>query len=151
MMEDVIRRGTGSAARVLGRSDLAGKTGTSNDQRDAWFNGFNPDLVAIVWVGFDGFQPLGRHEVGGHAALPAWIDYMRVALDGVPQHPWPMPPDIVAVHIDPSTGLQAPAGDKNSILEVFRKGEVPAGPAGGGGPSSQAGGAAAQSVTQDLF
>jgi len=82
--EHVVRRGTGKKAMVLGRNDLAGKTGTTNEQRDAWFSGYNSELVTSVWVGFDTHEPLGRYEVGGKAALPIWIDYMRVALQGVP-------------------------------------------------------------------
>ncbi len=83
MMQDVIQRGTGRKARVLGRTDLAGKTGTTNDQKDGWFSGFNQSLVATVWVGFDKLEPLGRSETGGRSALPMWIDYMAVALEGV--------------------------------------------------------------------
>lgn len=125
MMQDVIKRGTGRKARVLGRNDLAGKTGTSNDQRDAWFNGFHPDLVAIVWVGFDSSQPLGRGEVGGKAALPAWIDFMKVALKDVPEHPLQMPPGMVTVRIDPRTGRRAGADQKDAIFEVFRAANAP--------------------------
>ncbi|MCF6354664.1 MAG: penicillin-binding protein 1A [Candidatus Polarisedimenticolaceae bacterium] len=125
MMQDVIKRGTGRKARVLGRNDLAGKTGTSNDQRDAWFNGFHPDLVAIVWVGFDSSQPLGRGEVGGKAALPAWIDFMKVALKDVPEHPLQMPPGMVTVRIDPRTGKRAGADQKEAIFEVFRAANAP--------------------------
>jgi len=126
MMQDVISRGTATRARVLGRTDLAGKTGTTNDQRDAWFNGYNQSLVTIAWVGFDGNHKLGRGEVGGRAALPAWIDYMRVALRGIPDVPPRMPDDMVTVRIDPETGLRAPTGSPDSIFEVFRADQVPA-------------------------
>jgi len=125
MMQDVIKRGTGRKARVLGRNDLAGKTGTTNDQRDAWFNGFHPDLVAIVWVGFDSFKPLGRGEVGGRAALPAWIDFMKVALKDVPEHPLQMPPGMVTVRIDPHTGQRASVDQQDAIFEVFRAENAP--------------------------
>ncbi len=125
MMRDVITRGTGRRARVLGRKDLAGKTGTTNDQRDAWFNGFNRRLVAIAWVGFDSSKPLGRGEVGGRAALPAWIDYMRVALANVPEQPLPMPPGIITVRIDPKTGKRASADQPDAIFEVFRVENAP--------------------------
>jgi penicillin-binding protein 1A len=125
MMQDVITRGTARRARVLGRSDLAGKTGTTNDQRDAWFNGYNQSLVAISWMGFDSNKKLGRGEVGGRAALPAWIDYMKVALNGIPDDPPQMPDNMVTVRIDPETGLRAPAGMPDSIFEVFRSDEVP--------------------------
>ena len=125
MMQDVIKRGTGRKARVLGRDDLAGKTGTTNDQRDAWFNGFHPDLVAIAWVGFDSSKPLGRGEVGGRAALPAWIDYMKVALKDVPEHPLQMPPGMVTVRIDPRTGKRAGVDQQDAIFEVFRAANAP--------------------------
>ncbi|MGD8308161.1 MAG: penicillin-binding transpeptidase domain-containing protein, partial [Chromatiales bacterium] len=140
MMRDVIQSGTGVRARVLGRADLAGKTGTTNDQRDAWFNGFHPSLVAVVWVGFDDSSPLGRGETGGRAALPAWIAYMREALAGVPEELPSMPPGMVTVRIDPDTGRRAPAGQTDAIFEIFRSDNVPgmsgsaqtAGPARGG-------------------
>jgi penicillin-binding protein 1A len=154
LLKDVIRRGTGRKAMALGRSDLAGKTGTSNDQRDAWFNGFNRSLVAIVWVGFDAFSPLGRGEVGGKAALPAWMGFMRVALEGVPQSDWDMPEGIVTVRIDPHSGRRAAAGSEGAEFEVFRKGEVPeAAPQSVGNPfaSSSGGGIKIESVTQELF
>lgn len=104
MMEDVIRRGTGRRARSLGRDDLAGKTGTTNEQHDAWFSGYNSSLVTTVWVGFDDHQPLGRREVGGRAALPIWIDYMDTALKGVPERHPQMPVGVAQVWIDPDTG-----------------------------------------------
>lgn len=125
MMQDVIRRGTATKARVLGREDLAGKTGTTNDQKDAWFNGFNRSNVAIAWVGFDSAKPLGRGEVGGTAALPAWIDYMKEALKGVAEKPLVMPPGIVTVRIDPNTGKRARPDQAGSIFEVFRVDNAP--------------------------
>jgi penicillin-binding protein 1A len=84
MMRDVVQRGTGTAAKVLGREDVAGKTGSTNDHRDAWFSGFGGDIVTTVWVGRDDFRSLGYREYGGKAALPIWIDYMRVALEDRP-------------------------------------------------------------------
>ena len=125
MMQDVIRAGTATRARELGRSDLAGKTGTTNDQRDAWFNGFNEHLVAATWIGFDDNQKLGRGEVGGRAALPAWIDFMRVALDGLPQREPVMPEGIVTVRIDPRTGQRASAATADAMFEVFREEMAP--------------------------
>lgn len=125
MMQDVIQRGTGKKARVLGRSDLAGKTGTTNDQMDAWFSGFNRSLVATAWVGFDKLEPLGRGETGGRAALPMWIDYMRVALDGVKVRKQEPPEGLVTVRIDPVTGLLAHSGQSDAIFETFRKENVP--------------------------
>lgn len=125
MMRDVITHGTGRKARSLGRHDLAGKTGTTNDQRDAWFNGFHPSLVAISWVGFDSSQPLGRGEVGGRAALPAWIAFMREALEGMPESPLKLPPGMVTVRIDPKTGKRASVAQSDAIFEVFRTENVP--------------------------
>jgi penicillin-binding protein 1A len=125
MMQDVIRRGTGRRARALGRSDLAGKTGTTNDQHDAWFSGFASDLVATAWVGFDKPQPLGDRETGGRAALPMWIDYMRVGLAGVPVRSLPQPPGLVTVRIDPETGLLASGNHPKAIFETFRVENVP--------------------------
>ena len=84
MMLDVVKRGTATQAKVLERADIGGKTGSTNDYRDAWFSGFGGDLVTTVWVGNDDFKSLGRGEYGGRAALPIWINYMRSALDGVP-------------------------------------------------------------------
>ncbi len=125
MMRDVIRRGTGRRAMVLGRKDLSGKTGTSNDRRDAWFGGFNRDLAAIVWVGYDNDLPLGPGEEGSRTALPVWIEFMREALRGVPEHQMPMPPGIVSVLIDKETGCPASAGQRNVTFEIFRQDHVP--------------------------
>jgi penicillin-binding protein 1A len=125
MMMDVIQRGTGRRARVLNRSDLAGKTGTTNDQQDAWFSGYTPDLVATAWVGFDKPRPLGARETGGRAALPMWIDFMRVGLRGLPIRALEQPPGLVTVRIDPQTGLLAGAGNARGIFETFRVENVP--------------------------
>ena len=125
LLQDVVRRGTGSKALALGRSDLAGKTGTTNEQRDAWFSGFNHAVATTTWVGFDEPAPLGRGEVGGRAALPIWIDFMRTALDGVEERLPEAPEDVVFARIDPETGLLANAGDADSVLEVFRRGHLP--------------------------
>jgi len=92
MMRDVVQRGTGVAAKVLGREDVAGKTGSTNDHRDAWFSGFGGPYVTTVWVGRDDFRSLGYREYGGKAALPIWIEYMRVALKDQPIAP-NIPPD----------------------------------------------------------
>jgi len=125
MMRDVIQHGTGRRARQLRRSDIAGKTGTTNDQRDAWFAGFNPDLVTITWVGFDKVRSLGNRETGGRAALPMWIDYMAEALRGQPIRPLTRPPGLVSVRIDPETGLLADTNHKGAIFETFRPEFVP--------------------------
>jgi penicillin-binding protein 1A len=127
LMRDVIMRGTGRRARVLGRSDLSGKTGTSNDRRDAWFGGFNSDLVSVVWVGYDDDLPLGPGEEGSRTALPIWIVFNRIALRGVPMHQMPRPESIVSVRISKETGCPASALDPSYevMFEVFREGHVP--------------------------
>jgi len=125
MMRDVIRKGTGRGALAIGRKDLAGKTGTTNDQRDAWFTGFNPDLATIAWVGFDNPRPLGERETGARAALPMWIDYMRDALQGVEEKALKQPPGLVSARIDPKTGKLANATTKNAIFEFFLENQVP--------------------------
>jgi penicillin-binding protein 1A len=125
ILRDIIQRGTGRRAKQLGRNDIAGKTGTTNDQRDAWFSGFNPDVVTTAWVGFDNPKTLGERETGGRAALPMWIYYMREALKGLPEKPIKRPPGLVTVRIDPDTGLLANAGSPNAIFETFREEHVP--------------------------
>lgn len=121
-LKDVIRYGTGSQARILNRHDLAGKTGTTSDYVDTWFTGFNNSLVATVWIGFD--QPSSVQEYGAKAALPMWIDFMRIALKGQPEKTMPQPPDIVTASIDPITGNLLPDGTPGSILEYFRKDDL---------------------------
>lgn len=125
MLKDVVRLGTGKRALTLNRNDLAGKTGTTNDQKDAWFSGFSPDLVTTVWVGFDQPVTLGRWAYGSNTALPIWVDYMETALHNVPQHPFEQPEGIVSVRIDPETGLLAAPGQRNAIFEYFREEDVP--------------------------
>ena len=125
MMQDVVRRGTGRRAMSLARTDLAGKTGTTNDQRDAWFCGFSAQLVTTVWVGFDRVQPLGNGETGGRAALPIWVDYMGQALQGIPAAVLPQPRGLVTVRIDSKTGLRLPSGQAGGLFELFRPENVP--------------------------
>jgi len=132
MMRDVIRRGTGRRARSLGRDDLYGKTGTSNDRRDAWFGGFNADLVAVTWVGFDEDKPLGAGEEGSRTALPVWIHFMERALDGAPTARVEEPEGLVTVRVSPETGRPVSSDDGNFIFEKFRVGNEPeAGTIGG--------------------
>ena len=125
MLKDVIRGGTARRARALERNDLAGKTGTTNNQQDAWFNGFNRNLVAVVWVGFDDHQPLGNNETGSRAALPIWIDFMREALKGKPESIYYKPDSIISAKIDPKTGLLAHPADEDAIIETFRAPHLP--------------------------
>lgn len=134
MLHRVIEHGTGQAARSLGRSDLAGKTGTTNRQRDAWFAGFNPSLVTVSWVGFDHLTPLGRAETGARAALPMWMSFMRAALKGVPEQFLPRPPGLVTVRINPHTGKPAGIGDPGAVFITFRARYAPT-VHGPGGPA----------------
>ena len=129
MLQDVILRGTGERAyRELGRTDLRGKTGTTNDRRDAWFAGFNGDVVAAAWVGFDQERSLGSGEQGARTALPMWIEFMREALDRRPLNSMERPPGIIDVRIDPDTGLQA-GSLETSVFEKFRMEYAPQAPA----------------------
>ncbi|MFC5437371.1 penicillin-binding protein 1A [Rhodanobacter umsongensis] len=120
LMKDVILRGTGSAARALDRADLAGKTGSTNDHRDAWFVGFNGDLSTSVWVGFDDYSSLGHGEFGAKAALPIWMDFMGSALKDQPLSTLPMPPGISTVTINRQNGLPTSADDPNGMNEMFK-------------------------------
>ena len=110
----------------MGRRDFAGKTGTTNDQRDAWFSGFNGELVATAWVGCDAMQPLGRRETGGRAALPIWMKFMQAALADKAESVLPEPAGLVRVKIDPSSGRLTRADDPNGVFELFREDALPA-------------------------
>ena len=125
IMKEVVERGTATKAKVLGRNDLAGKTGTTNDLYDAWFTGFNSGLVATAWVGYDEQTSLGNKESGGVAALPMWIDYMRVALDTMPEDREFQPEGISTVRIDRKTGKLASPGSNKGYFEFFREENVP--------------------------
>lgn len=122
-LRGVIQAGTGRAARVLKRPDLAGKTGTTNKQVDAWFSGFNSNIVVTVWVGFDNLKPL--KEYGAQTALPIWIQFMRAALPGTPEATMAQPPDMITVRIDPHTGLLANPSSNHVKFEIFRKQYAP--------------------------
>jgi penicillin-binding protein 1A len=124
MMQDVISRGTGRRALALGRDDIAGKTGTTNEQKDTWFAGFNHDVATTAWVGFDQPAPLGRREFGASTALPIWLDYMEVALEGAPSSFMPRPNGIVNIRINPETGQRARPGE-DGVFEVFREEDAP--------------------------
>jgi penicillin-binding protein 1A len=123
LMRDVVRMGTATRAMRLKRNDLAGKTGTTNDFLDAWFAGFQPSLVAVVWMGFDQPKTLGRNETGGSAALPIWIDYMGVALKNVPEEGFNPPPGVIVMPVNAETGLRTEEG--SAISEYFYQ-EFPA-------------------------
>ena len=122
MLRDVVRYGTAARAMSLGRKDLAGKTGTTNDLVDAWFAGYQPTLVAIAWVGFDQPRKLGNNETGAVAALPIWINYMSKALNGVNEMFQPVPQGVVSVNVNPITGEAASDG---TLSEYFYRENVP--------------------------
>jgi penicillin-binding protein 1A len=125
ILRDVIIKGTGTRALVLGREDIAGKTGTTNGPRDSWFSGYSPHLVATAWLGFDDNGVLGVNEFGGTAALPIWINFMQTALEGKSQDLRPQPAGVVRVLIDPETGERAPPGSEGAIFELFLTENVP--------------------------
>jgi penicillin-binding protein 1A len=120
LMRDVVLRGTATAAKVLERADIGGKTGSTNDHRDAWFSGFGGDLVTTVWVGKDNFESLGFREYGGKAALPIWISYMGAALKGVPLTDATPPAGIVTVAVNRNTGGLVPEGTPGALVEFFK-------------------------------
>lgn len=125
MLQDVIKRGTGRRALALKRDDLAGKTGTTNESKDAWFSGFNADYMTTVWVGFDQPESLGRSEYGGNVALPIWMRYMGAALKDKPSHLLPEPAGMVSLRIDPVSGRAAPPGTPGAYFELFKNEDTP--------------------------
>ncbi|QNH79980.1 penicillin-binding protein 1A [Pseudomonas protegens] len=125
MLEDVIKLGTGRRALALGRSDLAGKTGTTNESKDAWFSGYNADYVTTVWTGFDQPESLGRREYGGTVALPIWMNFMGAALKGKPPHTQAEPEGILSLRVDPVSGRAAAPGTPNAYFELFKSEDTP--------------------------
>ncbi|MCY4324515.1 MAG: penicillin-binding transpeptidase domain-containing protein, partial [Betaproteobacteria bacterium] len=126
LLGSVVSAGTGARAkRELGRADLAGKTGTTNDFRDAWFAGFNPEIVAVSWVGFDTPRSLGKRETGSRAALPIWIEYMRSALAGRAEGTFDPPSGVVQMQINPQTGMLATNDNPDAIAEYFYEENMP--------------------------
>ena len=132
MLRDVIARGTGRRARALGRGDIAGKTGTTNEAADTWFNGYNDALVASVWVGFGDYRPVGRREYGSTTPLSVWMEFMGAALDGLPERLRPPPEGVVSVKIDPATGLAARPDRADALFEYFLEEDAPAQQMSGG-------------------
>jgi len=124
LLQEVTRTGTGRSARVLG-PNVAGKTGTTNENTDAWFVGFTPDLAAAVWVGFDTPRPIGRHEAAASVALPIWIRFMARALAWFPDREFPVPPGITFARVDPASGRPLPPGALDGAILPFRLGTVP--------------------------
>jgi penicillin-binding protein 1A len=142
LMRDVVRYGTAARAMSLGRQDLAGKTGTTNDHVDAWFAGFQGHLVAVAWIGYDTPANLGTNETGGLAALPIWMGYAGKVLKGVPETELKTPPGVVAVNINPSTGLREPSGASKTSEFFYAESQPPIGEEGavardGGRPSEE--------------
>lgn len=125
MLQDVIKRGTGRRALSLNRSDLAGKTGTTNDSKDSWFAGYNNELVTTVWAGFDQPESLGRNEYGGTVALPIWVDYMGYALKDKPMQTMKEPAGMMTLRIDPVSGRIARPGTPNAYFEIFKSEDSP--------------------------
>jgi penicillin-binding protein 1A len=119
MLKDVIKDGTAKRARILKRTDIAGKTGTTNDLIDAWFVGYNPEHITLTWFGYDTPQSLGEQETGSRAALPIWIDYMRGALDGLPEKIYAEPEGIIPHKINPDDGTLTSNDDESGIYEYF--------------------------------
>jgi penicillin-binding protein 1A len=123
-MESVIQYGTGQRAKVLKRP-VAGKTGTTNDLKDAWFVGYVPQLVAVSWVGYDQERPLGDRETGAQAAAPAWISFMQTAVKDLEPLDFSVPDTIEFRPIDPATGLLTIEDSSDSVIEVFAPGSAP--------------------------
>ncbi|MET0377585.1 MAG: penicillin-binding protein 1A [Spongiibacteraceae bacterium] len=119
LLQDVVRRGTATAASTLGRNDIGGKTGTTNGPTDAWFSGYSGGVVTTAWLGFDQNLPIGKKEFGSTAALPIWMDYMRVALKDRPERIFRQPEGVVSLRIDPHTGLRAQPGQPDAVFEYF--------------------------------
>ncbi|MFM7272288.1 MAG: penicillin-binding protein 1A, partial [Gammaproteobacteria bacterium] len=125
ILKDAIKQGTGRRALELKRTDIAGKTGTTNGPMDAWFSGYVGNVVTTAWLGFDQHQPLGRQEYGGSAALPVWVSFMREALRGLPTQERVRPEGLVSVRVDPRTGLLAAPGSQDAVFEYFPLESVP--------------------------
>ena len=125
MLRDVIARGTGRGARQLQRTDLSGKTGTTNEAADTWFNGYHAGLVTSVWVGFSNHRPIGSTEYGSTTPLPIWVDFMRQALKNIPETSFAQPSGVVSAKIDPRTGHLAPPDQEDAIFEYFFDEDAP--------------------------
>ncbi|MCY1273610.1 Penicillin-binding protein 1A [compost metagenome] len=125
MLQDVIKRGTGRRALAMGRSDLAGKTGTTNESKDSWFSGYNADYMTTVWTGFDQPESLGSHEFGGTVALPIWMDYMSAVLKDKPAHLPAEPQGLLTLRVDPLSGRAAPPGTPGAYFELFKSEDSP--------------------------
>lgn len=125
MLQDVIKRGTGRRAMAMGRDDLSGKTGTTNESKDSWFSGYNADYITTVWAGFDQPESLGRNEYGGTVALPIWMSYMAAALKDKPSHPLPEPEGLLTLRVDPYSGRAATPETPDAYFELFKSEDSP--------------------------
>lgn len=143
LLGDVIQYGTGRRARSLERSDLGGKTGTTNEA-DTWFAGYQPELVAVAWIGFADNRPLGANEFGSNTALPVWIEFMETALRDVEEFTWNQPPGVVRLRIDPATGAVAGADQSNAVFELFTSETAPT-------ASSQGSSAEPEATVESIF
>jgi penicillin-binding protein 1A len=124
MMESVVQRGTATVVRDVGKP-IAGKTGTTNDEKDAWFIGFSPDLVVGIYIGYDKPRNLGRGGTGGHLAAPIARDFLKMALADKPAVPFKIPAGIKLIRVDAKTGMRAGPGSSGTILEAFKPGTAP--------------------------
>ncbi|WP_426142389.1 penicillin-binding protein 1A [Pseudomonas sp. DWP3-1-2] len=151
MLKDVIKRGTGRRALAMNRPDIAGKTGTTNESKDAWFTGYNADYVTTVWTGFDQPESLGRHEFGGTVALPIWMTYMSAALKDKPPHEQAEPEGLLSLRVDPISGRAATPSTPNAFFELFKSEDTPpsVNELGGSAPGSPL--PADESAPIDLF
>ncbi|MEC9367660.1 MAG: penicillin-binding transpeptidase domain-containing protein, partial [Pseudomonadota bacterium] len=124
IMEGVVQRGTGYKVKAVGKP-LAGKTGTTNDEKDAWFVGFGPDLAVGVFIGFDNPKPMGKGETGGGVSSPVFRDFMKMAMADKPAIPFRVPPGIKFIRVNPASGLRAGPSDSSAIMEAFKPGTQP--------------------------
>jgi penicillin-binding protein 1A len=138
IMEGVVQRGTGTGAKAVGKP-LAGKTGTTSDNRDVWFIGFSPDLVVGVFLGFDQPRSIGSKATGGGLAVPIFTDFMQMALAQKPAVPFAVPRGIVFLPVDRRSGVRAPQGGAGTILEAFKAGTVDIGRPSAGSPTAALG------------
>ena len=148
LLQEVVRSGTATRALDLGRNDLAGKTGTTNDYVDAWFCGYGGGLVAVTWLGFDNPHTLGNNETGAVAALPMWIDYMSKALKGIPEEHASVPDGVVVAHVSPETGLRVKDG---GVADYFYQEYLPPESETGALPQMPAGTKPPEEIKNQLF
>jgi len=125
ILQEAAKRGTARKVSELERSDLAGKTGTTNEAESTWFTGFNDSLVVSVWVGFDQPKSLGNREFGSSTALPIWIDFMKPSLEGLPKNKSQLPDGLVSIKVDRKTGLRSESNSRNSLFEYFLEEYLP--------------------------